>query len=115
MRPPQTNTSAASPSPTLHIPLPPQLELCTDSHTGRGRYRWAPTEDGVDASVNKCTGAAYSPASIVSSPTVSPNDGALAMLLDGSVDALWIYADQGYTYKVRRHPHTGRLPSLSRL
>ena len=69
----------------------------------------------MDASVNKCTGAAYSPASIVSSPTVSPNDGALAMLLDGSVDALWIYVDQGYTYKVRRHPHTGRLPSLSRL
>jgi hypothetical protein len=60
---------------------------------------WAPTEDGIDASVNKCTGARYSPAAVMASPTASPNDAALNMLLDGTVDALWIYADQGHTYK----------------
>jgi hypothetical protein len=48
---------------------------------------WAPTEDGIDAAVNKCTGARYSPAAVMASPNESPDDAALNMLLDGTVDA----------------------------
>ena len=60
---------------------------------------WAPTEDGLQSVTNKCTGASFQGYEVISSAVEKPNDAALQMLLDGTVDAVWIYGDQGYNYK----------------
>merc|ERR1719433_23152 len=35
---------------------------------------------------------------MIASPSSNPNDAALAMLLDGTADAMWVYADQAHNY-----------------
>merc|ERR1719482_249756 len=63
---------------------------------------WAPTPDTLALSTNMCTGKPFQGYEMIS-PVVpegsNPNDVAMKMLLDGDVDALWIYADQAYLYQ----------------
>jgi len=59
---------------------------------------WAPTSDGLAFVENKCTGQRFSGYEIISGPEERPNDGAMAMLQKGEVNAIWIYADQAYNY-----------------
>ena len=53
---------------------------------------WAPTSDVLGTSKNLCSGETYSGFNLVSNTPDSgaENDVALAQLLDGDVDALWI-------------------------
>jgi hypothetical protein len=62
---------------------------------------WAPTADVLATSKNLCTGESFSGFTLVGNDPESggENDQALAQLLNGEVDALWIYADQAATYK----------------
>jgi len=61
---------------------------------------WAPTADVLAISMNQCTGETFSGFTLVTNgATEKQNDVALTQLLDGDVDALWIYADQAATYK----------------
>lgn len=63
---------------------------------------WAPTSDVLSISTNLCTGEFFSGFTLVENSetsSASENDAALKQLLDGDVDALWIYADQAASYK----------------
>jgi len=62
---------------------------------------WAPTSDGLDYVENKCTGTNYSSnyELLIADGAVNNNDLALSMLLDGTADAMFVYADQAYQYK----------------
>ena len=62
---------------------------------------WAPTSDGLDYVENKCTGTNYSSnyELLIANGAVNNNDLALSMLLDGTADAMFVYADQAYNYK----------------
>jgi hypothetical protein len=61
---------------------------------------WAPTSDVLAISKNQCTGETFSGFTLVTNNAADfENDVALHQLLDGIVDALWIYADQAATYK----------------
>mmetsp|Transcript_41095 Transcript_41095/g.46697 ORF Transcript_41095/g.46697 Transcript_41095/m.46697 type:complete len:379 (+) Transcript_41095:75-1211(+) len=65
---------------------------------------WAPTSDVLAESTNHCTNEKFSREAKIISPTdangnvLDGNDAALRILLDGTVDALWIYADQAESY-----------------
>merc|ERR1719491_2769667 len=59
---------------------------------------WAPTSDVLATSTNQCTDQKFSDFTIMKSLTEKPNDDTLIMLLDGIVDAVWIYADQADKY-----------------
>mmetsp|Transcript_24317 Transcript_24317/g.60723 ORF Transcript_24317/g.60723 Transcript_24317/m.60723 type:complete len:358 (-) Transcript_24317:425-1498(-) len=63
---------------------------------------WAPTPDTLALSTNKCTGKPFHGYEMIS-PTVpqgaNANDVSMRMLLEGEVDALWIYADQAHLYQ----------------
>ena len=59
---------------------------------------WAPTADTLQLLENPCTGALFSGFTMVV-PEETTNDAALAMLLAGSVDLVYIYADQASSYK----------------
>ena len=52
---------------------------------------WAPTADTLDFLSNSCTGERYSTFEMVIPE--QGNDAALSHLLDGTVDAVYIYAD----------------------
>jgi len=64
---------------------------------------WAPTADTLAVGMNDCSGAQFAGYNMLPAlPTpegASPNDVALAALLDGRADAMWIYADQAYNYR----------------
>ena len=60
---------------------------------------WAPEEDGLQYVTNTCTGAAFDFANIeMTSPGgfdgKNINDVAITQLLAGTVDAVWIFANQ---------------------
>jgi hypothetical protein len=72
---------------------------------------WAPTKDGLNFGFNSCTGDRFEGFDMIipgdtytttidgtSYTLYKANDISLAMLLDGSVDAVWIYADQAKNY-----------------
>ena len=78
---------------------------------------WAPTMDGIEFVNNECTGNPFSGyvmsqtgtsytwtgyennSNVMTDITLTnANDIGLAMLLDGTVDAVWIYADQAERY-----------------
>merc|ERR1712187_125661 len=63
---------------------------------------WAPTPDTLALSTNKCTGKPFHGYEIIS-PEVpegaNANDVSMELLLNGEVDALWIYADQAHLYQ----------------
>mmetsp|Transcript_6086 Transcript_6086/g.11639 ORF Transcript_6086/g.11639 Transcript_6086/m.11639 type:complete len:402 (-) Transcript_6086:246-1451(-) len=59
---------------------------------------WAPTEDALGFVLNACTGERFEGYEMVTSSTQLPNDDALAKLLDGTVDAMFVYMDQGENY-----------------
>jgi len=58
---------------------------------------WAPTADTLAIVRNPCTGNYFSGYTMIT-PTDVGNDAAMAMLMDGTADAMWVYADQAYTY-----------------
>lgn len=62
---------------------------------------WAPTADTILLQENKCTGNKYSDTLTIlpNREGTNNNDEALKMVLDGSVDAMYVYADQAYNYK----------------
>merc|ERR1712187_91572 len=63
---------------------------------------WAPTPDTLALSFNKCTGQAFDGYEIISPEApegANANDVSMKLLLDGEVDALWIYADQAHLYQ----------------
>jgi len=63
---------------------------------------WAPTADTIIHVENKCTGQPYS-GDVNVIPNVdgaNNNDEALKMVLDETADAMFVYADQAYHYKL---------------
>ncbi len=63
---------------------------------------WAPTQDGLAFVENRCDGRNRFSGYELIAPTFNTgnaNDDALRTLLDGSADAVWIYADQAFNYK----------------
>jgi len=58
---------------------------------------WAPTADTLAIVRNPCTGNYFSGFNMLS-PASDGNDAAMAMLRDGSADAMWVYADQAMNY-----------------
>merc|ERR1719464_671727 len=62
---------------------------------------WAPTADTIAYVENKCTGELYSDGMhiIPNWEGANNNEEALKMVMDGTVDAMYVYADQGYYYK----------------
>merc|ERR1712048_1460888 len=73
-----------------------------DDHAGKRVVDvagWAPTADGLGFVENQCTGKKYSSDYILL--TGDGNDESLAMLLNGSADAMFVYADQAYNYQCK--------------
>merc|ERR1719464_277852 len=62
---------------------------------------WAPTLDTIVYIENKCTRELYSEGLqiIPNWDGANNNEEALNMVMDGTVDAMYVYADQGYYYK----------------
>jgi len=60
---------------------------------------WAPTADTLAIVTNTCTGAKFTGFVMSQSTTATPNDDALSKLLAGTVDAIWIYANQAKNYQ----------------
>lgn len=60
---------------------------------------WAPTADGLGFVTNKCTDQKYS--SDYTLLVGKNNDEALEMLLNGTADAMFVYADQAYNYQCK--------------
>merc|ERR1719464_740437 len=62
---------------------------------------WAPTADTIAYVENKCTGELYSDGMhiIPNREGANNNEEALQMVMEGKVDAMYVYADQGYYYK----------------
>jgi hypothetical protein len=58
---------------------------------------WAPTDDTLAMVTNQCTGNLFSGYNMIT-PTATGNDAAMAMLMDGTADAMWVYADQAHNY-----------------
>jgi len=71
---------------------------------------WAPTADTLAIVRNPCTGNYFSGYTMIT-PTDVGNDAAMAMLLDGTADAMWVYADQADTYDCMRVMLSGATPS----
>jgi hypothetical protein len=78
---------------------------------------WAPTADGLQFVKNRCTAEdsyflgyeMLTPEDSYKSTTQgktfkNPNDIALAMLLDGEADAVWLYSDQAHNYDCSLNP-----------
>lgn len=84
---------------------------------------WAPTDDGLAFVQNKCykekkqftnyemitpkdkyISKTSNTGSPVGTEFTNENDIPLAMLLDGEVDAVWIYSDQAYYYDCTKNP-----------
>jgi len=71
---------------------------------------WAPTPDGLDLSKNVCLEGepAFSgfewvnPSNATTAKYDNRNDQALQTLVNGEADAMWVYADQAYTYDCSR-------------
>jgi len=60
---------------------------------------WAPTADGLDYVTNKCTSEKYSSNyTLLVGPS---NDESLKMVLNGTADAMFVYADQAYNYQCK--------------
>jgi len=59
---------------------------------------WAPTADTLAIVRNPCTGNYFSGYNMIT-PSEDGNDAAMAMLMDGSADAMWVYADQAHNYQ----------------
>ena len=60
---------------------------------------WAPTSDGLGLVANSCTGQKYVGYEMVTPPNAdNNNDEAMRRLRNGEVDAMWVYADQAYSY-----------------
>jgi len=67
---------------------------------------WAPTSDTLSLNTNGCTGETFTGFTTID-PTVDTgraNDDALQTLLNGDADAIWIYADQAYSYSCAKNP-----------
>jgi ABC-type amino acid transport substrate-binding protein len=60
---------------------------------------WAPTADGLGFVTNQCNGKKYS--SDYTLLVGDGNDAALTLLLNGTADAMFVYADQAYNYKCK--------------
>jgi len=62
---------------------------------------WAPTADGLDFVVNKCTGKPNDVGYelLVADGAANNNQLALDMLFEGKADVMFVYADQAYNYK----------------
>merc|ERR1712054_680466 len=54
---------------------------------------WAPTPDTFKYNVNSCTGKPFVGETLLS-PAEDGNEAAITALLDGTFDALYLYADQ---------------------
>lgn len=59
---------------------------------------WAPTSDGIAFVKNSCTGRNFVDYEIIL-PEQSGNDAALELLLNGTADAMFVYADQAYNFR----------------
>jgi len=59
---------------------------------------WAPTADGLALVNNYCTNSRYGGYTVVAPPE-DGNDAAMAMVMSGEVDAMWVYADQAYNFQ----------------
>lgn len=60
---------------------------------------WAPTSDTLVTVKNSCTNGNFAGFTMITPPSSdTPNDDAMTMLLDGTADAMWVYADQAYNY-----------------
>lgn len=59
---------------------------------------WAPTSDGLAFVKNSCTGSNLVDYEVFM-PEESGNDAALKLLLDGTADGMFVYADQAYNYR----------------
>eukprot|EP00747_Dinoflagellata_sp_TGD_P184053 gnl/TRDRNA2_/TRDRNA2_39374_c0_seq1.p1 gnl/TRDRNA2_/TRDRNA2_39374_c0~~gnl/TRDRNA2_/TRDRNA2_39374_c0_seq1.p1 ORF type:complete len:704 (-),score=154.61 gnl/TRDRNA2_/TRDRNA2_39374_c0_seq1:71-2182(-) len=72
---------------------------------------WAPTADGLNFVENKCTDKGYADDYILlqADGTDNNNQLALEMLLDGTADAVFIYADQAINYKEQCENPTGTI------
>merc|ERR1711998_445927 len=57
------------------------------------------TADTLALVTNKCTGERFATDFEMVTPTVDGNDAAMEMLMNGTVDAMWVYADQAYNYQ----------------
>merc|ERR1712232_907387 len=65
---------------------------------------WAPTADTLAMSYNKCNKKPFRGFEMISPPVpegANANDVSLSMLLNGEVDAVWIYADQAHLYQCK--------------
>jgi hypothetical protein len=60
---------------------------------------WAPTADGLGYVRNKCTDQMYS--SDYTLLVGKDNDESLTLLLNGTADAMFVYADQAYNYQCK--------------
>jgi len=67
---------------------------------------WAPTADGIKFVNNSCTGKPYTGFNLVTPPS-DGNDPAMAMLMNGEADGMWVYADQAANFQ----PVAGVAPS----
>lgn len=62
---------------------------------------WAPTADTLAIVRNPCTGNYFSGYNMIT-PGVVGNDVAMQLLMNGTADAMWVYADQAYSYDCLR-------------
>jgi len=63
---------------------------------------WAPTADGLNFVENKCTGKKFSSKyTLIAGAGERPNDVALELLLNGTADAMFVYADQAKNYQCK--------------
>jgi len=58
---------------------------------------WAPTSDTLAMVTNPCTGNQFTGYNMLI-PTGDGNDAAMEMLMNGTADAMWVYADQAHNY-----------------
>lgn len=63
---------------------------------------WAPTQEGLNGTLNTCTGQPFNGFTWVS-PSEPGVDAALAMLLNGDADAMWVDADLAHHYQCNGH------------
>jgi len=59
---------------------------------------WAPTAEGLQLVNNFCTGGRFNGFNLITPPTTG-NDAAMAMLMNGTADGMFVYADQAYNYR----------------
>ena len=71
---------------------------------------WAPTADTLQLHTNPCTGDLFADFEMIL-PDITTNDAALSLLLNGTVDLVYIYADQAAHYK--KECDSGFVPPIS--